>query len=256
MSSDTTPAVEMAATTRVGTARAGGFVVTAEFGAGAGVTALFGPSGAGKSVTLATIAGLLRPSAGTVTVDGVVVADAATGHHVPTQERRLGMVFQDAALLPHRSPLDNVALAVRDTPGRSARRAKARDWLGRVHADHLVEAATASLSGGEQQRIALARALAGSPRLLLLDEPFSALDRSTRQALRALVRELVHAEALTALVVTHDLDDITALADRVVRFEPGRTVDTRPLAPDGSTDLLDVLGLGAPGRDDDESDMR
>jgi molybdate transport system ATP-binding protein len=201
----------------------GGFTVEASFAAGAGVTALFGPSGAGKSVTLRAVAGLLRPSAGTIAFDGTVWAEPAHGVHVPTQRRGLGVVFQHAALLPRRSPLDNVALAVRDG-GRLRRRAVARRWLDRVRAGHLADAHTPALSGGERQRVALARALAGSPRLLLLDEPFSALDQPTRRALRALVRELVDDAGLTAVVVSHDPDDLDDLADRVVTFEPGRTV--------------------------------
>lgn len=215
----------------------GDFRVTAAFHADAGITALFGPSGAGKSVTLAAIAGLLRPTAGTVHIDGRAVADAASSLHVPSQHRRIGMVFQHAALLPHRSPLDNVALAA---PGRRRRdrRAVAADWLERVGARHLAATPTRTLSGGEQQRVALARALVGDPALLLLDEPFSALDGSTRTQLRHLVCELVQDQDVTALLVTHDLEDITHLADRVVQFEPGRTVAT--LDTDAAFDLRDL----------------
>jgi molybdate transport system ATP-binding protein len=226
------------------TTTVGGFTVTASFTAGTGVTALFGPSGSGKSLTLATIAGLLRPERGNVTLDGRLVADAATRRHVRTQERRVGMVFQHAALLPHRTPLDNVALAVRHAADRRARRARAHDWLARVHADHLAVTPTATLSGGEQQRVALARALAGEPRVLLLDEPFSALDQPTRHSLRALVRDLVDTQELTALLVTHDLDDITHLADRVVLFEPGRTTGAHDLDPHDPDRLPRLLGLG------------
>jgi len=124
----------------------GPFTVEARFEAGPGITALFGPSGAGKSVTLAAIAGLLRPAAGWVAIDGEVVADTTRAVHVPTQQRRLGMVFQHAALLTHRSPLDNVGLAVRSGPSAS-RRQEARRWLDRVHAGHLAASRTATLSG-------------------------------------------------------------------------------------------------------------
>ncbi|MGY6501102.1 MAG: sulfate/molybdate ABC transporter ATP-binding protein [Acidimicrobiales bacterium] len=224
-------------TTTVGT-----FTVTAAFTANGGITALFGPSGSGKSVTLATIAGLLRPERGVVTLAGGVVASPSDGIHARTQDRRIGMVFQHAGLLPHRSPLDNVSLAVRHGDRRE-RRAVARDWLDQVHAGHLAHSPTATLSGGEQQRIALARALAGQPRLLLLDEPFSALDRPTRASLRRLVRDLVDAHDLTALVVTHDLDDVAHLADRVVLYEPGRTTATHQIDPDRPDELPRVLGL-------------
>jgi molybdate transport system ATP-binding protein len=224
------------------TTAAGTFSVTASFCTGPGITALFGPSGSGKSVTLAAVAGLLRPTRGVITIGGDVVADAERRVHVPTQDRHLGFVFQHAALLPHRSPLDNVALAVRDGD-RAQRRGRAAGWLDRVQAGHLTASPTRTLSGGEQQRVALARALAGSPRVLLLDEPFSALDQPTRQALRHLVRDLVDTHGLTALLVTHDLDDIAHLADRVVLYEPGRTTAVHELGGAGVEQLPRLLGL-------------
>ncbi|MFP3907362.1 MAG: ATP-binding cassette domain-containing protein [Acidimicrobiales bacterium] len=229
------------------TTTVGPITVHARFTADAGITALFGPSGAGKSVTLATIAGLLRPAAGTVALQGTTVADPAKRIHVPTQDRHLGMVFQEAALLPHRSPLDNVALAVSGGDTRAGRRERARRWLDRVHASHLATVSTSGLSGGEQQRIALARALAGEPRTLLLDEPFTALDQPTRESLRELVSNLVSETGITALVVTHDIADIATLADRVVVFEPGRTIATHELhrhRPDHHRELVELLGLG------------
>lgn len=221
---------------------AGAFRVVAEFSAAPGVTALFGPSGAGKSLTLAGVAGLLRPVEGAIEIDGRVVADVAANVHVPTQERALGMVFQHAALLSHRSPLDNVAIAIRDAPNRATRRERAHEWLERVHAGHLSDAPVRTLSGGEQQRVALARALAGTPRTLLLDEPFSALDLAHRTMLRELVRSLVDEHRITALLVTHDLADITDLADHVVVFEPGRTVAQQAI-PNDARSLAELLGL-------------
>lgn len=220
----------------------GAFTVTADFTATQGITGLFGPSGSGKSVTLATIAGLLRPSAGMIALDGTVVADAERRVHVPTQSRRLGMVFQQAALLPHRSPLDNVALAVHGED-RATRRRIATNWLERVQAGQLAQTPTATLSGGEQQRVALARALAGRPRVLLLDEPFSALDLPTRRSLRQLVRDLVDEHSLTALIVTHDLGDVAHLADRVVLYEPGRTTTSHDVAGAAPETLPGLLGL-------------
>jgi molybdate transport system ATP-binding protein len=223
------------------TTAAGPFRITARFTAGPGITALFGPSGSGKSVTLSTVAGLLRPQQGSITLHGVEVANAEQSVHVRTQDRLVSMVFQQAALLPHRSPLDNVALAVR-REDREARRAEGADWLERVYGGQLAHARTRSLSGGEQQRVALARALAGKPRLLLLDEPFSALDLPTRTDLRVLLRELVDTHQLTALLVTHDLEDIAHLADRVVLFEPGRTTRVVDVGSDRSR-LPALLGL-------------
>ena len=200
-----------------------GFRVDASFHAHDGITVLAGPSGSGKSLTLQAVSGTLRPSSGRITCDGIVFADAARSVHVRSQDRRLGVVYQHAALLEHRSPLDNVALAVHDGD-RSSRRQMAQHWLARVGASPLAEARTRSLSGGERQRVALARALAGSPRILLLDEPFSSLDAVSRDEMRRLVKSLVAEQQIIALVVTHDQADVDALADQVVQFEPGRTV--------------------------------
>ena len=236
---DTTIAVDCEVT-------AGHFTVHAHFSVGHGITALFGPSGAGKSITLSTIAGLLRPRHGTIQLDNVIVADAERNIHIPTQQRHIGMVFQQAALLPHRTPLDNVALAVRqvgETPSRRERRDIAQQWLDRVQAGHLAHASTTTLSGGEQQRVALARALAGAPKTLLLDEPFSALDYATRESLRQLLQELVDEQSLTALLVTHDVDDVTHLAQRVVRFEPGSTRETYELESNAHEVMRKILGL-------------
>ncbi len=228
--------------------KAGNFSVHAECNIPSGVTAFFGPSGSGKSLTLSAIAGLLRPHSGTITWNGTALADAANKIHVPTQQRNVGMVFQQAALLPHRTVLDNVALAVRATDNQLSRRKRreiASTWLERVNAGHLANANTTTLSGGEQQRVALARALASRPHVLLLDEPFSALDFSTRDSLRQLVRELVKEHSLTAVLVTHDVDDVTSLAHQVVTFQPGKTVATLDLTHDSHATMRSILGLSS-----------
>lgn len=199
------------------------FGVDATFSAATGITVLSGPSGSGKSLTLAAIAGTLRPARGVIRVDNVVFADVEGGVHVRSQDRRLGVVYQHAALLDHRSPLDNVMLAVREGD-EASRRSTAMALLERVGAAGLARAKTRLLSGGERQRVALARAMAGAPRLLLLDEPFSSLDASSRAEMRRLLKALVVEHQLIALVVTHDQADVDALADRVVVYEPGRTV--------------------------------
>ncbi len=203
------------------------FSVDACFTANMGLTALVGPSGSGKSLTLAAVAGLVRPTRGIIRCGDAVFADASnTGTaavHMRSQHRQIGMVFQHAGLLEHLSPLDNVALAVREG-NRSQRFAVASSLLGRVGAAHRAEARTRTLSGGERQRVALARAMAGNPRILLLDEPFSSLDAATREQLRLLVRELVDERRIIALLVTHDASDVAVLGDRVVHYEPGRTL--------------------------------
>jgi molybdate transport system ATP-binding protein len=218
------PALEVNATVR-----SGDFVLEACFTLTAGIGVCWGPSGAGKSVALALVAGFARPERGRVVLSGTVVADSEVGVHVPTQHRHVGLVTQQASLFPHRSVLDNVALAVRrqsaqpgrPVPGRPGRRQAAQAALDRVGAGHLADRRPAGLSGGEAQRVALARALAGTPGLLLLDEPFSALDGATRAALRTEVRAAVDDLGIAALVVTHDRADLEALADVVVPFEPG-----------------------------------
>ncbi len=199
------------------------FGVDATFSAATGITVISGPSGSGKSLTLAAIAGTLRPARGVIKVDDVVLADVEGGVHVRSQDRRLGVVYQHAALLDHRSPLDNVMLAVREG-NEASRRSTAMALLERVGAAGLARAKTRLLSGGERQRVALARAIAGAPRLLLLDEPFSSLDASSRAEMRRLLKALVVEHQLIALVVTHDQADVDALADCVVVYEPGRTV--------------------------------
>lgn len=203
------------------------FGVDARFSAPVGCTALVGPSGSGKSLTLAAVAGTIRPTRGFIRCGGELFAEAATATaaevHLPSQDRGIGMVFQHAGLLEHLSPLDNVVLGVR-SGDREVRRREATMLLERVGAAARTLARTRSLSGGERQRVALARALAGKPRILLLDEPFSSLDAPTRLQLRSLVRELVNERGIIALLVTHDAGDVEVLGDQVVKYEPGRTV--------------------------------
>jgi molybdate transport system ATP-binding protein len=217
------------------TVRAGEFNVNVTLRAQPGITVLFGPSGAGKSLTLATVAGLRRPATGTVTINDRVVADASTGFHMRTQDRNLGVVFQDSLLLPHRTVRDNIALAVR-SGDRAQRRRHADQLLHTVGASSLANAAPQRLSGGERQRIALARALAGNPHALLLDEPFSALDYATRQSLRVLLRTLVDTTGVPTLLVTHDLEEASQLADHTVMYFEGHTTPAQPGFPIHLTD--------------------
>jgi molybdate transport system ATP-binding protein len=205
----------------------GGFRVSATFDAPEGVTVLRAPSGAGKSLVLQTIAGLIRPISGTVQIGGVIVAEvdanprSGPGVHLRTQDRRIGMVFQHGALLPHRTPLDNVKLALRGIREGADLRHRAEHWLEVVGAQHLKGNSTRDLSGGEQQRISLARALAGEPQVLLLDEPFSALDHAARVQLRHTLKSVLDTKPIATIFVTHDADDIEAIADHVVDLVPG-----------------------------------
>jgi molybdate transport system ATP-binding protein len=217
-----TPALEVAVGRRIGE-----FDLDVAFTAESGILVLFGPSGAGKSLTLALIAGLLRPDKGTITIEGRVVTDCARRIYDSTQDRRVGMVFQDGLLLPHRSVLDNVALAVRQTKGRRARREVARSWLEQVGADELADRRPSSLSGGQRQRVALARGLTGEPALVLLDEPLSALDLSVRRELRGLIRRVIVSSGVPAVLVTHDAEEAEELGDAIVSYENGRVTGRR-----------------------------
>jgi molybdate transport system ATP-binding protein len=221
----------------------GEFHLDVAFSVESGICVLFGPSGAGKSLTLALIAGLLRPDSGTISINGKVVTDCAQRVHVSTQERRIGMVFQDGLLLPHRSVLDNVALAVRQANGRHDRRVIASTWLERVGAQEFASRRPRSLSGGQRQRVALARALAGEPDLVLLDEPLSALDSSVRAELRQLIREVILTSHIPAVLVTHDKQEANELGDVVIAYNDGRVTGTRVIErahqPDSGPDATE-----------------
>ena len=207
--------LDVAARRRVGT-----FDLDAAFTSEVLATVIVGPSGGGKSTTLRVIAGLDPLDGGHVAVDGEVLGDPARGLHVRARHRRVGLVTQASTLLPHLSAERNVAMAVREGD-RRARRDAARDWLARTGADDLAERRPGSLSGGQQQRVALARALAGRPRVLLLDEPFSALDAPARTAARRQVRELVRETGTPMLLVTHDPTEALTMAEHLVVIEDG-----------------------------------
>ncbi|MGI9404301.1 MAG: ABC transporter ATP-binding protein [Hyphomicrobium sp.] len=191
--------------------------------------ALVGPSGSGKTTVLRAIAGLYRPAAGRIVSGSQVWFDAAAGTMVSPQARATGLVFQDYALFPHLSALENVKLAVRhlDEPQRSA---QAATLLARVHLDGLETRTPDQLSGGERQRVALARALARDPKVLLLDEPFSAVDRTTRERLKVELSSLHRSLEIPIILVTHDLQEAEALADRIAILHKGRTLQSG--APD------------------------
>jgi len=199
--------------------RRNGFALDVRLDVDEGETvAVLGPNGAGKTTLLRALAGLIAIE-GRVELDGEVLDDSKAGRHVPTERRRVGLVFQDHVLFPHMSVLHNVAFGL---GGDSMR--KARDWLGRAGLLEMADRMPGELSGGQAQRVALIRTLATQPRLLLLDEPLSALDVSVRaETRRELSRRLAAFEGVRILV-THDPLEAIALADRLVVMEQGKVV--------------------------------
>jgi molybdate transport system ATP-binding protein len=207
-------------------AHVGGLRVDAAFDAEPGRTVvLLGPNGAGKTTLLRVLAGLHALDAGRVVVDGQALDDPAAGTWVPTERRPIAVVFQDHALFPHLTALENVAFGLRARGVRRAdARRRARAWLEHVGVARHAGARPRSLSGGEAQRVAVARALVVEPRVLLLDEPLAALDASARIETRRELRHHLGAHDGARVVVTHDPVDAMTLANRVVVLEEGRVV--------------------------------
>lgn len=193
------------------------------------VVAIMGGSGCGKTTLLRLIAGLEVPTAGRVLLDGQTVSGPDA--FVPPERRRIGLVFQDYALFPHLSVLDNVRFGLPDRRGPDSR-ALAEAALARVGLARHAGSHPHMLSGGEQQRVALARALAPQPRVLLMDEPFSNLDRRLRDQVRDDTMALLRESGTTAVVVTHDPEEALRIADRIVLMHAGR------VAQEGSPEVL------------------
>nr|MDQ3746575.1 ABC transporter ATP-binding protein [Acidobacteriota bacterium] len=202
---------------------AGRFMLDVEFSAPPGVTILFGASGAGKTQTLKAIAGLARPDEGLVAVGGQTLFDSSRGVDVPVSRRRVGYVFQNLALFPHMSALENVEFAVGRLERRE-RRAKAMALLERFKVGHAARRRPRAVSGGEAQRVALARALILRPEVLLLDEPLTALDLKLRKAMQLELRRIHEELGTTFLYVTHDQEEALTMSDRIVLMHEGRIV--------------------------------
>lgn len=243
---------------------AGGFHLQTAFTAKASCLALFGPSGSGKSLTLRAIAGLFSPQAGYVRLCGRALFDRARGLDVPARDRRAGYVFQDYALFPHLTVRGNIAFSLRHGAGgigggapaapAGARRRfpwwpgawPARERSVRQRVDDLLEGFEiasladmypAQISGGQRQRVALARALAGGPELLLLDEPFAALDPLLRGRVRLQCKEWMRRSGIPSILITHDPADVAVLADRMTLYADGRAGECL------AVDRLDPAGL-------------
>src|SRR5215216_3516720 len=196
--------------------------ISLDIGASEGVVVL-GPSGSGKTTLLRLVAGLETPAQGSIWLDGECVADRGR-ILLPPHQRHVGLVFQDLALWPHLTVRENLEFVVTSVGlAKPQRPETVLKTLALCRVDSsLVDRYPHQLSGGEQQRVALARALVGSPRLLLLDEPFSSLDPELRASLRKELAELQRQLQLTTIYVTHDLEDAQALANRTVRLRAGR----------------------------------
>ncbi len=182
---------------------------------------LAGPSGAGKTTMLRIVAGLSQPADAYVAMNDTLWCDTARDFQLPVRKRSLGFVFQDHALFPNMSALENVAFALPELPRRE-RYARSRDLLEMAGLCGLANARPATLSGGQKQRLALMRALARRPALLLLDEPFSALDSQTRSELQSNLRALHERFGATTIMVSHSLSDAKRLADRVISMNAGK----------------------------------
>ncbi|MGC4397081.1 ATP-binding cassette domain-containing protein [Hydrogenophaga sp. T2] len=188
---------------------------------------LFGPSGAGKTQTLRMVAGIAAPDAGRVVVAGRVLFDSAQGLNLSPQQRRLAYMFQDYALFPHLTVRQNLAFALSRGPRNPPRgvQSEAVDhWIDRFGLGGVAGHYPHQISGGQRQRTALARALVSQPAALLLDEPFAALDKGLRERLRDELKALQTTLQLPMLVITHDDDDVRALAEDVVCLDAGRVV--------------------------------
>ena len=186
---------------------------------------LYGPSGSGKSLTLRAIAGLLTPDEGRIAVDQHVLFDKALGVNLAPQQRKVGYLFQDYALFPHLSVAQNVAFGMRTgilNPRKSAVPEAAARWLYVFELDAVATQYPSQISGGQKQRVALARALAAAPDILLLDEPFAALDPPLRARMRSELDALQTRLDLQMLIITHDPADVEALGEHVLEIRDGR----------------------------------
>jgi molybdate transport system ATP-binding protein len=210
-----------------------------------GVTALFGPSGAGKSTVIQAVAGLLPHAEGRIVLNGRALLDSAAGVRLPTHRRRIGLVFQDGRLFPHLSVRDNLRYGARRAMAGSSADADidGAEIVSALGVSALLDRRPATLSGGERQRVALGRALLCKPELLLLDEPLAALDAQRRAEILPYFERLRDLQRIPILYVSHAVDEIARLADRVVALDAGRVTAEGPVEEVISS--LEFLGASA-----------
>ncbi len=207
--------------------RVGGFTLAPELCVGQEIVTLFGHSGAGKTLTLEAIAGLIEPDEGTIQLGGSVVFDAARRIRVPPHARNTGYLVQNYALFPHLTVAQNIGYGIAHLPKRE-RRARIHEFLRLLHLEELEDRRPGEISGGQSQRVALARALARRPPVLLLDEPFAALDPGSRTALRQELRHLARELGLSVLLVTHDLTEAYSMGERMAVIDRGAILQVGP----------------------------
>jgi len=203
------------------------FSLELEFRMAAGISVLFGPSGSGKTLILDCIAGFAAPDEGRIMLDDEILFDAASGVHLAPQKRHCGYVFQNYALFPHMTLRQNLAFAAERRP-RLERHRKVNEMLERFHLTDAAGRRPHELSGGQKQRCSIARALIGSPKLLLLDEPARGLDAPLRSELYQLLRQVRAGFQIPVLLVTHDLDECFELGDEMLVLRDGRLVQSGP----------------------------
>jgi molybdate transport system ATP-binding protein len=209
--------------------RRGAFRLDARFASDAPIVALFGRSGSGKTTLIEAIAGLVRPQRGRIVVEGRTLFDSERGVDLPPEARRVGFVFQDALLFPHLSVRANLAYGERLTPARE-RFVEHSRIVSLLGLEPLMDRRPATLSGGEKQRVAIGRALLASPRLLLMDEPLASLDAPRKAEILQYIELLRDELKLPIVYVSHALEEVTRLADRLVLVADGKTIAEGPVA--------------------------
>jgi len=200
------------------------FPIEVSWSAGDEIVALFGPSGAGKSITLQAIAGFIAPDEGSIRVNNTVLFDASAKINIAPQKRKIGYLFQNYALFPHLSVTQNILFACSDREITKAERDEFYSYTEMFQLSVLLDKYPSQLSGGQKQRVALARALMSRPELLLLDEPFAALDMIMRKRLRNEIKELQKKLKIPMVLVTHDIDEAMMMADKLVIYDQGTVV--------------------------------
>lgn len=226
-------------------ANAAPFSLDVDFEVPSGFTILFGASGSGKTTTLRAISGIVRPDAGCITIDDGVLFDSTRKIDLPIRARGVGLVFQDLALFPHLNALENVEFGMSGI-SRAERHLRAGELMERLRISHAQKRKPREISGGEAQRVALARALASKPRILLLDEPLSAIDEATKRSIISDLKSINRELRLPIVYVTHSREEAVSIGERVIVYEQGRIVASgEPIGVFGTPITASVARLTA-----------